>query len=154
MNKMKTCRRVELIIINQQLEKENAELAKRYNTNGSELKQAVNTLKQQLSSMENRFKIACKKIKEWEDWRTNQPKLDGWVVLDILMSELEINDKDWRDDNTRPDSYSYYCQWVSNKEGTQLEWDGNEKFYGYVEWLNWLIDNFFKPKGIKIKRNS
>ena len=62
----------------------------------------------------------------------------------------EISEKDWRDDNSRPDYHSYYCQWATNEEGTALGWDGNEKFYGYIEWLEWLIDNFFEPKGIKL----
>ena len=40
----------------------------------------------------------------------------------------------------------YYCQWVINNFG-ELVWDGGEKFYSYVEWLEYLIDNFFKPDG-------
>ena len=31
-----------------------------------------------------------------------------------------------------------------------LEWDGGEKFYNYVEWLQVLIDKFFKPWDIKL----
>ena len=60
----------------------------------------------------------------------------------------EINDKDWRDDENKPGEYCYRCQWTSNETATALEWDGGEKFYGYVEWLKWLIKNFFKPKEI------
>lgn len=44
----------------------------------------------------------------------------------------------------------YYCQWTSNESGTALEWDGGEKFYSYVEWLNYLIKHFFEPWGIKL----
>ena len=79
---------------------------------------------------------------------------DGFFDLSRALTikennELEaINDKDWRDDHSRPDSYSFYCQWCSNDEGTQLIWNGREKFYGYIEWLEWLITNFFKPKHI------
>ena len=43
-----------------------------------------------------------------------------------------------------------WLQWVLNEDGTQLEWDGNEKFYGYVEWLKYLINHFFEPWGIKL----
>lgn len=39
-----------------------------------------------------------------------------------------------------------WCQWIINEDG-ELEWDGNEKFYNYEEWLNYLIDHFFKPEG-------
>jgi hypothetical protein len=43
-----------------------------------------------------------------------------------------------------------WLQWVLNEDGTQLEWDGGEKFYNYVEWLKYLIDDFFQPWGIKL----
>ena len=62
----------------------------------------------------------------------------------------EINEKDWRDDTSRPDPDSYYCQWASNNDGTALLWDGSEKFYAYVDWLEWLIETFFEPRDIKL----
>lgn len=34
-------------------------------------------------------------------------------------------------------------QWVPDKHGHFLEWDGGEKFYNYVEWLEFLIANCF-----------
>lgn len=40
-----------------------------------------------------------------------------------------------------------WCQWISNKEGTGLEWDNGEKFYHYDEWLVYLIETFLKPWG-------
>ena len=40
-----------------------------------------------------------------------------------------------------------WCQWVPNEEGTDIEWDGGEKFYNYVEWLRYLILNFLAPWG-------
>lgn len=39
-----------------------------------------------------------------------------------------------------------WCQWIINDNG-ELEWDGGEKFYDYVEWLKYLISNFFEPNG-------
>jgi hypothetical protein len=38
-----------------------------------------------------------------------------------------------------------WCQWIIN--GDLLEWDGGEKFYNYVEWLEYLIEHFFAPLG-------
>jgi len=43
-----------------------------------------------------------------------------------------------------------WCQWVVSEDGKYLEWDGGEKFYNYVEWLRYLIENFFKPWGRKL----
>lgn len=54
------------------------------------------------------------------------------------------------DHNTPPESQpGLYCQWVINDSG-ELEWDGGEKFYAYVEWLEYLITNFFGPWGYKL----
>ena len=39
-----------------------------------------------------------------------------------------------------------WCQWIINDNG-ELEWDGGEKFYKYIEWLEYLIKHFFKPLG-------
>lgn len=45
---------------------------------------------------------------------------------------------------------SLWCQWIPNKDGNKLKWDGGEKFYHYTEWLEYLIRNFFEPWGIKV----
>lgn len=43
-----------------------------------------------------------------------------------------------------------WCQWVLTENGRKLEWDGGEKFYNYIQWLEYIITNFFKPLGIKL----
>lgn len=58
-------------------------------------------------------------------------------------SVLDINDPS----STQP---GLWCNWVITKDGMSLKWNGAEKFYNYVEWLNYLIENFFKPWGIKL----
>lgn len=40
-----------------------------------------------------------------------------------------------------------WCQWVPTENGDGIEWDQGEKFYDYVEWLKYLIENFLKPWG-------
>ena len=42
---------------------------------------------------------------------------------------------------------SLWLQWIPNTKGNRLEWDGGEKFYHYIEWLGYLVDNVFKPRG-------
>jgi hypothetical protein len=44
----------------------------------------------------------------------------------------------------------FWCQWRPNEDGTAIEWDGGEKFYNYIEWLEYLIKQFFEPWGIKL----
>lgn len=38
-----------------------------------------------------------------------------------------------------------WCQWVPTADGGGIKWNGMEKFYYYVEWLQYLIDNFIEP---------
>lgn len=40
-----------------------------------------------------------------------------------------------------------WCQWTPSENGKHIEWDGGEKFYDYVEWLNYIITHFLKPWG-------
>lgn len=44
-----------------------------------------------------------------------------------------------------------WCQWVPTEGGDGIEWDGGEKFYDYVEWLEYLVEHFLKPWGIEIR---
>lgn len=43
-----------------------------------------------------------------------------------------------------------WCQWVPSSDGTAIEWDGGEKFYSYVEWLEYLVENFLGKWGYKL----
>jgi len=43
-----------------------------------------------------------------------------------------------------------WCQWELTEDGESLQWDGGEKFYSYIEWLKYMIANFFEPKGHKL----
>ncbi|HEX4794683.1 MAG TPA: hypothetical protein VH370_12860 [Humisphaera sp.] len=40
-----------------------------------------------------------------------------------------------------------YCQWRPTQDGTAIEWDGNEKFYGWLEWLDYITNRLLKPWG-------
>jgi hypothetical protein len=51
---------------------------------------------------------------------------------------------------------SLWCQWILLSENNvhphnvTLQWDGGEKFYHYTEWLQYLINHFFKPWGLTL----
>lgn len=52
------------------------------------------------------------------------------------------------DHNSHPArQHGLWCQWRPSDDGYLLEWDGSEKFYNYVEWLHYIIDNFIIPWG-------
>lgn len=40
-----------------------------------------------------------------------------------------------------------WCQWIPSPDGDGIEWDGGEKFYNYVEWLEYIIKHFLAPWG-------
>lgn len=43
-----------------------------------------------------------------------------------------------------------WCHWTPSEDGALLGWDGGEKFYKYVEWLEYLVERFLKPWGRRI----
>ncbi len=57
------------------------------------------------------------------------------------------------DSNAPPNNQpGLWAQWIieTYPDGQYLEWDGGEKFYNYIEWLQYYIDNFFEPNNIKL----
>ena len=51
------------------------------------------------------------------------------------------------DGNSPPlDQPGLWCQWIVNDNG-ELVWNEGEKFYKYIGWLQYLINNFFIPWG-------
>jgi hypothetical protein len=63
-----------------------------------------------------------------------------------IKQAAEINEFS-EDRHDRPGFPGIWCQWIINDEG-ELVWDGGEKFYNYVEWLKYLIENYFQPWGV------
>jgi len=58
------------------------------------------------------------------------------------------HDKDIVDHNTPPKTQpGLWCQWTPSDDGTELEWDGGEKFYYYTDWLFYLVNKIIKPNG-------
>ena len=65
---------------------------------------------------------------------------EGFYGQDRDDSILDYNDPP----ETQP---GLWCQWVPTRDGTGIEWDQGEKFYRYVEWLEYIINNFLAPNG-------
>lgn len=64
----------------------------------------------------------------------------GYCGQDDDPSILDYNNES----STQP---GLWCHWVISENGKYLEWDGGEKFYCYVEWLEYIIKNFLNPWG-------
>ncbi len=74
--------------------------------------------------------------------------VDGDGDRDWSWSDPKTNVIDYnKPPSTQP---GLWCQWVPTDDGSELVWDGGEKFYNYVEWLDYLIDKILAPRGYVI----
>ena len=64
----------------------------------------------------------------------------GWAGQDNEPNIIDYN-------NPPSPQPGLWCRWRPTEEGDFLEWDQGKKFYSYIEWLEYLIEGFFKPKG-------
>lgn len=77
-----------------------------------------------------------------------------------VEGEFYVDGKGWagqdRDDtvidyNCPPETQpGLWCQWLVNNEGTAIAWDGGEKFYNYVQWIEYIIDRILAPRNYKL----
>ncbi len=52
------------------------------------------------------------------------------------------------DYNTPPPGQpGLWCNWAPLQDGTEIEWDGGEKFYEPVAWMDYIITRYIAPKG-------
>lgn len=40
-----------------------------------------------------------------------------------------------------------WCQWELQDDNQTIAWNNGEKFYYYVEWIEYLIESILKPRG-------
>lgn len=68
---------------------------------------------------------------------TGAVKLGRKLTMAEAKELLEINESDKSETVT---GISAYFQWVPSTDLEHIVWDGNEKFYKYLEQLRWLCD--------------
>jgi hypothetical protein len=96
-----------------------------------------------------------RRVKRDPDAIKNNRRLAG-IGLDLGVDaeyfvDTEDEDASIVDLNLPPGNQpSLWCQWRVNDRGDRLEHTGGEKFDEYVEWLEYLVERFFLPWGIKI----
>lgn len=69
------------------------------------------------------------------------------VEYNYAPGERKWDDPKPKDKGGQP---GLWCQWNPSEDGTEIQWDGSEKFYCYTEWLEYLIATFLKPWGYKV----
>lgn len=84
-------------------------------------------------------------LKKFSDTR-RMDRRNGPYFVDGTGFKGQHKDADVIDQNSPPDGQpGLWCNWVPTDDGTALEWNGSEKFYSSVEWMQYLIDHFLKP---------
>ena len=79
----------------------------------------------------------------------------GLFEFDEPLTEEQINTINKfgseRHESTAGKQYpGIWCDWEVSEDGKYLMHNENEKFYYYVEWLDYLIDKYFKGWGRKL----
>ena len=63
-----------------------------------------------------------------------------YYVGDDENNILNIN----KSPSTQP---GLWCQWVPTEDGKEICWDAGEKFYDFIEWIQYIAENFIFPTG-------
>jgi hypothetical protein len=65
------------------------------------------------------------------------------------QGEYHVGDGDpvWDNNHSPGRQPGLWCGWTANEDGTAIVWNQREKFYNYVEWLEYLIERFLGPWG-------
>lgn len=67
---------------------------------------------------------------------------------DDFKNSGQTEDKTIIDYNIPPATQpSLWLEWIPTKDKQHIEWNGGEKFYDYIEWLEYIINKILKPKG-------
>lgn len=74
--------------------------------------------------------------------------IEGEFYVDGKGFSFQEHDDSIINYNQPPKSQpSLWCQWIPTSDGLAIEWDGNEKFYSYVEWIEYIIKKILSPRG-------
>ena len=77
--------------------------------------------------------------------------VEGEFFVDGKGSFGQDRDNSVLDYNTPPQTQpSLWCQWTPTPDGTAIQWDGGEKFYCYLEWIEYIIDKILKHRGYSL----
>lgn len=77
--------------------------------------------------------------------------IDGEFYVDATGWAGQDHSKDIIDYNEPPKTQpGLWCHWRPTEDGLFIEWDESEKFYEYVQWIEYLIEKVLEPKGYKL----
>ena len=85
-------------------------------------------------------------------------EFDGQFEFNRKLTKKELEAMNTLYETRHEDGYqptgkpSIWLQWIVEEyaDTHYLIWDGGEKFYSYIDWLEYLIKYFFKPNNLSI----
>jgi hypothetical protein len=96
-----------------------------------------------------RTKRDPKKIKQSESHLHSKVGLPIGNDAEFFVNGGGYKDEATIDYNCPPnDQPNLWCQWIPSEDGSAIEWDGGEKFYDYIDWIEYIITHFLTPWGI------
>ena len=94
------------------------------------------------------------KFSETRRMKRNLPKefgVEGEFFVGGLGFMGQDMDESVIDRNSPPSTQpSLWCQWIPNSEGTAIAWNESEKFYEYIDWIEYLIERILIPRGYSL----
>lgn len=74
--------------------------------------------------------------------------VEGEFYVDSKDDSGQVRTPDIIDYNRPPRTQpGLWCNWTILEDKQTICWDGGEKFYYYVEWLEYIVERILKPKG-------
>jgi hypothetical protein len=74
--------------------------------------------------------------------------VEGEFYVDGPGERGQDDTADIIDDNEPPEPQpSLWCCWVPTEDGTRIQWNGQEKFRLFDDWLEYLIARILSPRG-------
>jgi hypothetical protein len=112
------------------------------------------------TDFEGRFRLNRKLDEETHDFlsrfadsRRMKRNLVGFGVDGELFVPEDVSDMGQRHtddivDYNKPPSTQpgLWCSWCPSEDGLGIEWNGMEKFYRYVEWIEYIIVKILAPR--------
>lgn len=77
--------------------------------------------------------------------------VDGEFFVGVTENHGQVRDESVLDYNRQPYTQpGLWCQWIPTEDGKAIVWDGSEKFYAYIKWLNYIIASFLFRWGYRL----
>jgi len=74
--------------------------------------------------------------------------VDGEFFVDGSGLAGQDRDKTIIDYNCPPSTQpGLWCGWMPTDDKTGIEWDGREKFYNYIKWIEYIVEKILIPRG-------